>query len=189
MPSTVFVKKIFRRIKSFVFYFDQIYLLEKLNHIDLFGIDEVFIKRVNFENVDDAKSFQSEHYINCFKDFLKSGEIGYFAYLKDICVHRSWVQSSGNAILHSKYSIELKENECFIKWCETASSARGLGIYPFVLKKITDDFSDNRILISVNCKNIASLKGVKKAGFLIIQRISIIVILGIKFVKVKRYDK
>lgn len=62
-------------------------------------------------------------------------------------------------------SYKLKDDEVFIHYCETAPMARGLGIYPFVLSKIINDFFNKKKIISVDAKNTPSIRGIKKVGF------------------------
>jgi len=76
------------------------------------------------------------------------------------------------------------ENQYFIHQCDTAPQARGLGIYPAVLNRIINDFNNNsEILICVNRKNLPSIKGVLKAGFIEKSRYRIYVICGIRYSK------
>jgi ribosomal protein S18 acetylase RimI-like enzyme len=77
--------------------------------------------------------------------------------------------------------MRLKEDEAFIHYCETAPEARRNNIYPYVLTKIVDDFKDRKkIFVSVNAKNVASMKGVEKAGFREAKRWKLLVVLGIR---------
>lgn len=122
------------------------------------------IEKVTPENVEDAGSFQSENYIRSFRNFLKKGFVGYYAYKDGVCVHRSWVFERKMQI-HSLVTEPLLENQVYIAWCETAAFARGLGIYPQVLSRIVQDYSDKQIFIAVNKNNAASIRGIEKAGF------------------------
>lgn len=49
--------------------------------------------------------------------------------------------------------------------CSTDKEFRGNGYYPMLLKKIQEDFPDRKCCMLVEEKNIASIHGVKKAGF------------------------
>ena len=102
-----------------------------------------------------------------FRNFLALGDHGYYAYLDDKCVHRSWVKSNEQVVYpHLAYSMKLKPNQHFIHYCETARQARGKGIYPAVSSKIVEVLKDKgEILMSINANNIASIKGAQMAGF------------------------
>ncbi|MGB2805667.1 MAG: hypothetical protein WBD64_12325 [Candidatus Zixiibacteriota bacterium] len=142
----------------------------------------VEIRYASPETIADILSFQPERYVKVFEEFLSSGDRGYFAYLNGRCVHRSWVKHAPQIVhLHPCLPMRLKEDEAFIHYCETAPEARRNNIYPYVLTKIVDDFKDRKkIFVSVNAKNVASMKGVEKAGFREARRWKLLVVLGIR---------
>lgn len=141
------------------------------------------IKSVTPENVTDASYFQSKGQIVTFKNLLKNGDRGYYAYLDNNCIHRSWVVlGAGRVLLHKFYSIPITANEIFIQFCETAREARGKNIFPHVLSYIGEQYASKKILTSVVSKNVSSLRSMKKAGFETIALVKIKVILGIKFI-------
>lgn len=137
------------------------------------------VRIVSYDNVNDAKSFQSDNYIEAFKKHLTNGVRGYYAYINGICCHRSWVFTNQMAI-NPFISLPLKENQVYIGWCATAENTRGKGIYPQVLSTIVRDYADKEIFIVANSKNIASQKGIEKAGFKIKGICKVIVVFGIK---------
>ena len=145
------------------------------------------IVKVDQENINDVLDFQSNRYIAIFQSFLDKGDTGYYAYLDNKCVHRSWVISNEQAVYpHWAYPMRLNSNQNYIHFCETAPNARRMGIYSTVLSQIVQDFKDcGEILISINKKNHASIKGVKSVGFVEKERVKVLIILGIKFVKIK----
>lgn len=142
----------------------------------------IIIKEVNYKNVFDAVSFQDNKYIKRFIDFLNNGDRGYYAYIKNECVHRSWVQFNKKVSFHRFFYYFLKTDEAYIHWCETAEIARGNNVYPLVLQKIVQDFFGYKILITVNKKNYQSIRGIEKAGFIPIREYHVFLILGIKFI-------
>lgn len=146
------------------------------------------IVQANYDNLVDILTFQDSKYLKIFKNFLDNGDKGYFAYLNGKCVHRSWAQFGEKEVtlLAPFIKRKIKQNEAYIHYCETAPEARGKNIYPAVLSRIVNDFKDKykNIYISTNIKNIASRRGIEKAGFKEIEKIRIIVILGIKIKKI-----
>ena len=147
------------------------------------------IVQANCNNLVDILSFQNPKYIEIFKNFLKAGDKGYFAYLNGKCVHRSWVQFGEKEVEIHKYSKrKIKKDEAYIHYCETAPEARGKNIYPAVLSKIVSDFKNeyNNIYIATVIKNEASRIGIEKAGFKEIERVHLLIILGIKIKKITK---
>lgn len=141
------------------------------------------INKANNQNLPDVLLFQDKRYLPIFKKFLEKGDIGYFGYIDGECIHRSWVITNEGSTYnpHPLVKAQLKKNEVYIHYCETAPIARGKNIYPYVISEIAKEFSGKDVLICVNEKNTPSVNGVKKAGFKPMQLISIFAILGIVF--------
>lgn len=178
------MKKLFKRIYNY--FITRLYCNETLIlFAHQFRVQQKSTAEIEYaqpENLTDILFFQHPRYLETFKRFLSIGDKGYFAYLDGKCVHRSWVKHTSQKVkLHPLLPMQLQKNEAFIHYCETAPVARGNNIYPHVLTKIAEDFKDKaKILICTNAKNKASVKGIKKAGFREIERVKLVVILGIK---------
>ncbi len=144
------------------------------------------IKDATESNLSDILTFQNRRYVDTFKIFLNIGDSGYFAYLDGLCVHRSWVKHTPQTVnLHWAFPMKLKKDEAFIHYCETAPSSRGMSIYPAVLSHIVNDFRDKAsVMISCNAKNNSSIKSIEKAGFRERERVHVLIIMGIKRIKV-----
>lgn len=187
------LKKILIFLKSRIYVNDRILLyIFDSNNFAIKKIDnskKIVIKKVDYDNVSDALSFQNTEYINKFVKFLDNGDSGYYAYLNNECVHRSWVQFNQEISLHRFLKYFLKIDEAYIHWCETANHARGNNIYPLVLQKIIHDNYQHKILIAVNKKNYKSINGIEKAGFKKIREYHIILIFGIKFINETKVEK
>lgn len=143
------------------------------------------ISKVNFNNISDVLDFQSSKYVEVFKSFLLLGDFGFYGYIDNKCVHRSWVKKNCQTVnIYKLIKYKLKEREFFIHYCETDPSARGKNIYPAVLSKISKDVPPNSsIIIAVNRKNKASIKGIKKAGFSEKKSIFLFLLFGFYFVQ------
>jgi len=176
-----FFAKIDRFIKRSL-YFNEVSILYKHKYfINQTSIAN--IRKVDYKNISDLLNFQDKKYLKIFNNFLDVGDIGYYAYLNGKCIHRSWVQFGEKEVkVHRFLKRKIKKNEAFIHYCETAPWARGKNIYASVLSKIVNDFRDkyDDFYISTDNKNIASQKGLIKAGFVETERNRILIILGIK---------
>lgn len=161
-----------------------VYAVVSENYVPSYVAD---VRPVTKKNVDDAKSFQADHYLCRFHEFLARGDEGYYAYLDGKCAHRSWVLHNGVMDVDIFYHRPLKGNEMFIHWCETAFWARGHNLYPATLGVIIANHPGKRVCISVNEKNIASRQGIEKAGFVLQERITTTVVLGMKWTVFKYY--
>lgn len=184
--------KFFNKVYNFIR--QKIYTNETVIIFELKSLKQqnskAIIKNATFENLKDILYFQNKKYINIFKDFLNKGDKGYFAYIDNNCIHRSWIKSD-NQIVYPHWALpyNLKDNEVFIHYCETAPEARGQNIYSHVLSHVANIFKDKNILISVNKNNISSIKGVAKVGFIPKEEIQILIILGFRFTRYINNDK
>lgn len=147
------------------------------------------ICRVTSENIDDALVYEPYTKVDTFRQFLEQGDWGYYAYIDDQWVHRSWVTFGPKTENQWRYypHIKLNKGDAFIKWCETRPEARGGNVYPAVLSQIAKDLNDQtkNIYISTNAKNKASLRGISKAGYIPIRETRVISFLGIKYERIR----
>jgi hypothetical protein len=177
-----FLKKLLSYIKARLYIDETIILYSLQNHQVQTSV--ATIKHATNENISDVLSFQHPRYLEVFKNFLSLGDRGYLGYIKDKCIHRSWLKG-GEQVVHPHWAspYKLQKNEIFIHYCETSTEARGKNVYPHVLSNIIEEYKGNEILICVNKENIASIKGVEKVGFRERERVKVLVILGMKFIK------
>ena len=92
----------------------------------------------------------------------------YGAWLSGRLVHYSWVQVSGSHFIRkARRYVDIKPGEFWIYECLTSPSARGLGIYPYVLTVIRRDHlrSGGEGFIYTSEDNVTSQRGILKAGF------------------------
>ena len=184
--------KYFMRLINFLLiriYSNQTIILYKLDKLVPHS-SSARVSNVNVNNILDILSFQDESYIKIFTNFLDLKDTGYYAYLDQRCVHRTWVKSKEQIIyIHKFYKYKLKRNEIFIHYCETDNRIRGKGIYPHVLTEIIKNNTKKDILISVTKNNIPSIKGIEKVGFKELKRIKIIVFFGIRRVIINKKEQ
>jgi L-amino acid N-acyltransferase YncA len=68
----------------------------------------------------------------------------------------------------------------YVHYCETAPCARGRGVFPAVLSTIARDHATETVWTAVNSRNAASLKAMRKAGFVAGRRIKVRFLLGVR---------
>lgn len=169
----------FKNYEMILFKHSKNNIINKINPL-------IAIQRITFENVDNAICIDKPSVVSLFRQFLSTGDWGYFAYLNGQIIHRSWVKFTS----HKPYTwdsfgmIKLSEKQALIHFCRTSKVARGMGAYSSVLiKAIQDCYSVgiNEIFIATTGSNIASIKGIIKAGFFEVERKKIFVLFGIHF--------
>lgn len=104
------------------------------------------------------------------QDRIRLGDKLGIIVLDDKIVHRSVVQTSGTAAMEGDpRAIQLGDGEIYIHWCETLGSFSCAGLYSTMLRRILQysktDASFQKAYIACRQDNIASIKGVLKAGF------------------------
>ena len=136
--------------------------------IDRVSLD---LRRVTPDNVGDASSMDDAARIEEFRRFLARGDEGYYVYDQaGAVVHRTWcVRGPGMARLwHSYGRLVVGEGDVYIHYCATAPGARGQGIYPRVIAQVAEDALSRgarRVLIWADRENVASQRGIARAGF------------------------
>jgi hypothetical protein len=107
--------------------------------------------------------------IAALKKRLEQGDKPYLAFCGMALAHIAWVCRRREVEMGEIWgSIALGDNEAYIMDCHTSFIFRGKGIYPVVLQRILKDLAEervNRAYIGCRTSNMASLKGISKAGF------------------------
>jgi len=175
------LSKLNRVVLMRIFSRNTILLLEWKENRNATSVVE--IREVTAENVNDALAFQSQKQIQLFSDFLGRGDKGFYGYLDNSCVHRSWVVSGpAKVMLYKFFSLDINASEVFIQYCETAPGVRGKNIFAHVLNHMANQFKGKRVLTSVDLSNASSRRSMEKAGFKEVDRIKIMMIFGLRFV-------
>jgi RimJ/RimL family protein N-acetyltransferase len=109
------------------------------------------------------------------------GDLCGLVWLGDRAVHRSLVQVGGTAAIEGdRRGLHLDAGECYVHYCETVREHFGRGLYPHMLRMILSRLFANvetlRVFISCRDQNVASIRGIQKAGF---EHIATIYTLGI----------
>ncbi|MGB5156413.1 hypothetical protein [Desulfobacterium sp. N47] len=150
------------------------------------------IYRVTNDNIDDALIYEPPINVDKFRQFLKQGDWGYYAYIDDQWVHRSWVTFGPQTITQwDRFAnLKLSINDAGIRWCETSLTGRGNNVYPAVLSQIARDISKdfNNVYGFTTTDNIASFKGLLKAGFFPVKKTTVYSFFGIKYERMRQLN-
>ena len=110
-----------------------------------------------------------------FQHRFQRGDTCFVANHKGQAVHFSWFQIEGiHPIQPAGRSRMVASAEAWIFDCRTVESARGQNIYPYVLTKILRSLQSQAFTcawIYTSRDNVASQRGIAKAGFRITQRL------------------
>ncbi len=152
------------RLKNFL-YRKETYILYKYESIENI-YSNALIRKVNFDIIDDALSFNSKSKIQKYRELLESGDVGYYAYLDNVCVHRSWYTKGPQIrrVIHN-YFMTFYEDDIYIFNCATSEKAKGLNIYPSVLRYLCEENPNKNLYLIVSSKKPYAIRGVEKAGF------------------------
>ena len=100
---------------------------------------------------------------------LRRGDRCYTVSIDGRMAHYSWVQrSASHPITEAGVSVPVGRGAFWIYHCMTAEWARGRGIYPSTLERIVSDCfaeGDCTAWIYTSKQNVASQKGIERAGF------------------------
>lgn len=144
-------------------------------------IDDLLIVRATEKQLPDLLDFDTEQRVKAVGSLWEDGQRVYLAYHQGRCVHRTLVRMGpGLEALHGRAVRRMIHHDmAWLHWGRTDDSARGLGIYPLVIRHIVADLPNRRIRGAIDATNKSSLRGIAKAGFLPISRIRGPFILGV----------
>jgi GNAT superfamily N-acetyltransferase len=119
-----------------------------------------------------------------FRSFLARGDRGFYAYRDGRVVHRTWVRMgpATERLWHAWGAIEVPAGEAYLHYCETAPSARGLGLYPATLAHaagVARLLGAREVSISTDLENAASRRGIERAGFTEYRRVRVDIRFGV----------
>ena len=108
--------------------------------------------------------------------YVKRGiDAAYGAYLDEELVHMSWVYTAAEYSKEPFRRLALEDREVEIVNCFTLDRCRGMGIYPHMIRFLSDLQFQNgvkRVYMMANHKNEASQRGIIKAGLKILGRVT-----------------
>lgn len=173
---------LFIDVRVFVYRFD---LSQHSSRPRLPGIDGVQFKKGALHDLAEAKKtftplpweFNCGHFDGVTDFFVAKNSGG--------ILHISWIYFQK----HPNRFLALGEREAEIKFCLTLPALRGRGIYPRVILSILDYLHSagiERVFMCVYPDNIASIRGIEKAGFARVGKIRMRKIIGIQISN--RYD-
>jgi len=125
------------------------------------------------------------------RERLRQGDTLYTFWIRGECAHIAWVSTRSELMAIPKVDgqcrINVAQPAALIYDCWTPPAMRGKGIYPSALLSILRDNADKQLWIHCQHGNIASVRGIDKAGFKLCYRMLRTRLLGC--IKLSRVDQ
>jgi GNAT superfamily N-acetyltransferase len=144
---------------------------------------------VTVVGISDTHSALSRNLCSAFPEYGFAGRLRrpghqcYVALQEGVISGYAWVAHDSLRIDEIAYRYSLGKREVFIYDCFVENACRGKGIYQTMLRAIVEDYGSRgepleRALIAASSLNHASIRGIGKAGFIELKRISYLAWLG-----------
>ncbi|MGW9156985.1 GNAT family N-acetyltransferase [Microbacterium sp. NPDC055665] len=151
----------------------------------------VELRPIDHENVSEAEGLRSVSVANTFRRFIDAGRFGVFAVVNGEVVGHAWVTSPVDRPQVVNTYAKLAAGESLIHYCYVAPGQRGQGLYAQMLHE-TAAWARGRgatlITVDTSSDNVASKKGIRRAGFTEVAPTTSIVV-GRSLVYTKRHDR
>ncbi|HTK31668.1 MAG TPA: hypothetical protein VL332_06870 [Candidatus Saccharimonadaceae bacterium] len=127
----------------------------------------VTVREVGADQVDEARSMEDEATLAYLRGVMARGYRMWFAYADGIVVHRSLILPGPTTynLWHWTAKLDVPAGEGVILGCATHSKYGGRSIYASVLSRIANDKRWSAVWGFTEESNMASRKGLIKAGF------------------------
>jgi RimJ/RimL family protein N-acetyltransferase len=103
---------------------------------------------------------------------LNEDQHGVYALRDSVAIGHAWAKISRTSKCRVNGYLDIRLNEAAIHYCFVAENERGNNIYPAMLIALCDNLRSRegvaRILIDAERDNIASIRGIQKAGFMLL---------------------
>lgn len=137
----------------------------------------IVFTEVTLDNVDHVLNFRDFDHLKNFKKFLEDGQVGIYAWLDSKVVGHGWAKLCNEECCRVNGYMDILHEEALIHYCSVSDEFRGNGIYSSMLIALCNMlFSKGarHILIDTEIDNIASCRGISKAGFKLRRRYFVI---------------
>lgn len=120
-------------------------------------------------NVEKVGEFRPGWVVSSCKRFFARGDRGMLALVEGRCVGHAWAAICTGQNLMAQGYFMLKSREALIHFCHVQTAWRGRRIYSAMISNLARDLlSDGKVdtvFIDAKADNVASLRGIRKAGF------------------------
>jgi hypothetical protein len=160
--------------------------LYKLDFSELKTVDcklPIEIERINTKNISKVLNFRDTNTENCFKNMLRSDEIGVYGMLNNKAVGHAWCAMSKNNVKKEVGSFfKTKSEIAYLHFVNVKKDFRGNDICPYLVynlfKTVNENYDIDIIYTDIEHNNLSSQNVVKKLGFKLYKKYTFIDILG-----------
>lgn len=142
-------------------------------------LSQVTVSRASFSNLQDLLAFDDADELDALASLLDQGEEGYLGYVDSECVHRSWLAIGPTRVWeHWSQTRFIPEGHGYVYYCETSPAARGLGVFPQVLSRISAEHPDLTLTMAIDAANASSRRAAEKAGWTHVETVTYSIVAG-----------
>lgn len=160
-----YLQRILRRLWSN----DKVLLLKKAEGIEKICTMKNFdgeLREVSYETVTDCLNFESEKYVQIYREMIAAGDLVIFGYKDNKCVFRCCVQLSGDIVYGGCKVRNLEaKREGNIHYVYCAPEYRGQGFHSACVNYCCEKYKDYALYTQVKEDNASSLIGFIRNGF------------------------
>jgi len=134
------------------------------------------------EALGEALQMDSPAQVEMLRKRASRGDIVYRACLGGRMMHRGCLQPGpGIARCEHRVAFPLRRGEAYIHSCRTHADGRGRGMYPATLSRMAQDWKarGSDVYVATVESNLASMRGIEKAGYSMTRRVRSLVLFGI----------
>jgi glycosyltransferase involved in cell wall biosynthesis len=128
----------------------------------------VDISPVTVENVTDVLPLRGRAVVDLFRSQLHDGQVGKYARENGVVVGHAWLIPPAARGRRVNSYLELPPGVAHIHFCYVSERLRGRGIYPALLRALVVEAKSlgaRRVTVDTAVGNVASRRGIEKAGF------------------------
>ncbi|WP_435743064.1 GNAT family N-acetyltransferase [Microbacterium sp. PMB16] len=128
----------------------------------------IAMQAISQDNADLVTAIREESLATVFRKFAAEGRHGIFAMLDGVPAGHAWITTPADTSQVVNSYARLAAGDCLIHYCFVDPTHRGKGVYAQMLHALTAwafAAGAHRVLVDTGDDNIASQRGILRAGF------------------------
>jgi GNAT superfamily N-acetyltransferase len=148
------------------------------------GMPEITVRILDEQHLNELLVIVGQELEPPLRERLQHGALCFTAVIDNSIAHVAWVYSGVLRVDEIERVERCGKGEFCVFDVQTFPAFRGGGIYPFMLGYIEQwarEHEGKRLLIYTELKNHASRRGIEKAGFNLVRKVTMVKVFGMKF--------